>query len=134
MTASAFCTITRGIRVTVDPRYLPAESAPDEDRYLFAYTVEIANLGTETVQLLSRYWRIVDGEGRLQEVRGAGVVGQEPVIAPGEAFTYTSGCPLGTPHGTMEGHYTMTILGGESFEARIPAFPLESPLVRRVVH
>lgn len=134
MTEGAYRRTTRGVRVTVDPRFLPAESAPDEDRYVFAYTIEIANLGARPVQLVARYWRIVDGEGRVQEVRGAGVVGQEPVIAPGEVFTYTSGCPLGTPHGTMEGHYTMSVAGGESFDVRIPAFPLESPFARRVVH
>ncbi|MBV9076691.1 MAG: Co2+/Mg2+ efflux protein ApaG [Methylobacteriaceae bacterium] len=126
--------VTRGIRVTVEPRYLPEESQPDKGKFFFAYTVEITNMSTERVQLRSRHWRIVDGTGSLQEVRGAGVVGQQPVLGPGETFTYTSGCPLTTPDGTMEGTYTMVGASGQEFEAAIPAFSLDSPHAKRVVH
>ncbi len=126
--------LTRAIRVTVEPRFMPEESAPEAGRYFFAYTVEITNLGPERVQLQARYWRIVDGRGETQEVRGEGVVGKRPVLEPGETFTYTSGCPLPTPDGTMEGAYVMTTEDGESFDARIPAFHLCSPFVKRVMH
>ena len=126
--------VTHGIRVTVMPRYMEEESSPDDGRYFFAYTVEITNLTTDKVQLRSRYWRIIDGEGRLQEVRGAGVVGKQPVLGPGETFSYTSGCPLSTPDGTMQGTYTMVTSDGETFGADIPAFSLDSPFVKRIVH
>jgi len=126
--------VTRGIRVTVMPRFLEEESSPDEGRFFFAYTVEITNLSTERVQLRSRYWRIIDGNGRLQEVRGAGVVGEQPVLGPGETFNYTSGCPLTTPNGTMQGTYTMVTAGGEAFQAEIPAFSLDSPQAKRALH
>jgi ApaG protein len=125
---------TRGISVSVQPRFVEEESSPDSGRYFFAYTVEITNNGDEQVQLRSRHWRIVDGRGEMQEVRGAGVVGKQPVLGPGESFSYTSGCPLTTPDGTMEGTYTMATPDGRSFEAAIPAFSLDSPHVRRVMH
>ncbi|TGE00252.1 Co2+/Mg2+ efflux protein ApaG [Methylobacterium nonmethylotrophicum] len=125
---------TRGISVSVKPRFVEEESSPDSGRYFFAYTVEITNNGSEQVQLRSRHWRIVDGRGEMQEVRGAGVVGKQPVLGPGESFSYTSGCPLTTPDGTMEGTYTMATPDGRSFEAAIPAFSLDSPHVRRVMH
>jgi ApaG protein len=126
--------VTRGISVTVSSRFMPEESSPDEGRYFFAYSVEIINKGLEQVQLRSRHWRIVDGLGQLQEVRGSGVVGQQPVLGPGESFSYTSGCPLTTPDGTMQGSYEMVTASGETFEAEIPAFPLDSPHVKRVMH
>ncbi len=126
--------VTRGISVTVTPRFMPEESSPEDGRYFFAYTVEIINTGLERVQLRARYWRIVDGNGNLQEVRGAGVVGKQPVLGPGESFHYTSGCPLPTPDGTMEGTYDMVTATGETFQAAIPAFSLDSPHVKRVVH
>lgn len=126
--------VTRGIRITVTPRFVPEESQPDEGRFFFAYTVEITNAGQDRVQLKARHWRIVDGNGQLQEVRGAGVVGKQPVLNAGESFTYTSGCPLATPDGTMEGSYTMITAGGETFQAAIPAFSLDSPFSKRVVH
>jgi ApaG protein len=126
--------VTRGIQVTVRPEFLEQESTPRQGRFFWAYTVEIANLGMETVQLKTRHWRIVDGDGKLQEVRGAGVVGEEPVLKPGETFTYTSGCPLATPHGSMSGEYHMHTQDGESFPVTIPAFPLDSPHAKRVVH
>jgi ApaG protein len=126
--------VTRGISVTVTPRFMPEESSPENGRYFFAYTVEIINTGLERVQLRSRYWKIIDGNGNVQEVRGAGVVGKQPVLGPGESFHYTSGCPLTTPDGTMEGCYVMVTAGGETFQADIPAFSLDSPHARRVIH
>src|SRR3954466_4289325 len=126
---------TKRIRVAVRPAYLDDQSSPDDDRYVWSYTVTIENRGVEPVQLLSRYWNIVDGTGRMQEIRGAGVVGAQPVIAPGESFQYTSGCPLETASGYMVGRYQMvSVASGESFEADIPAFLLESPYERRQIH
>ena len=118
---------TRSITVTVKPFYLEDQSAPAESHYVWAYHVRIENRGRETVQLLNRHWKITDSQGRLQEVRGAGVVGEQPVLAPGEAFEYTSGTPLATPSGIMVGIYEMETRGGESFLVRIPAFSLDSP-------
>ena len=126
--------VTRGIRVTVMPRFVDEESSPEDGKFFFAYAVEITNLSTERVQLRARHWRIVDGHGHLQEVRGAGVVGKQPVLGPGETFSYTSGCPLTTPDGTMAGTYTMVTGSGETFYAEIPAFSLDSPHARRAVH
>ena len=88
----------------------------------------------ERVQLRTRYWKIIDGLGHIQEVRGSGVVGKQPVLGPGESFSYTSGCPLGTPNGTMQGSYVMQTPDGETFEAEIPAFSLDSPNTKRVLH
>ena len=126
--------VTRGISVTVTPRYMPEESSPDQGRYFFAYTVEIINDSLDRIQLRSRYWRITDEHGHVQEVRGAGVVGEEPVLGPGESFSYTSGCPLPTPSGTMQGTYLMETAGGETFDAEIPAFSLDIPRTKRVLH
>ena len=106
--------VTRDIRVRVTPQYLEEESAPDERRYLWSYTIEISNEGSEVVQLRSRHWRITDGHGRTEEVRGPGVVGQTPTIQPGTSFRYTSGCPLPTPSGIMVGSYQMTTDGGQA--------------------
>jgi ApaG protein len=126
---------TRAIRVAVSPAYLDDQSDPEDDRYVWSYTVTIENKSAVPVQLLSRYWNIVDGFGRIQEVRGPGVVGAQPVIAPGTSFQYTSGCPLETASGSMSGHYQMrSVPSGESFEAEIPAFLLESPYERRQIH
>lgn len=127
--------VTRGIRVVVAPRFVAEESQPDKGRFFFAYTVEITNLTSARVQLHSRHWLIIDGRGRSQEVKGAGVVGQQPVLGPGETFTYTSGCPLDTPDGTMQGAYTMMPETGEAFRAEIPAFSLDAPTrAKRVLH
>jgi ApaG protein len=126
--------VTRGISVAVTPRYMPEESSPDEGRYFFAYTVEIINTTLVPVQLKARYWRIVDGHGQVQEVRGAGVVGEQPVLGPGESYSYTSGCPLPTPNGTMQGSYMMETADGENFDAEIPAFSLDIPQAKRVLH
>jgi ApaG protein len=125
---------TRLIRVTVEPTYLDEQSVPTDDHYIWAYRVTIRNDGTETVQLLNRHWRITDSLGRLQEVRGAGVVGEQPVLKPGEAFEYTSGTPLPTPSGIMVGSYEMTNATGERFEVEIPAFSLDSPHQARRVN
>lgn len=126
--------VTRDIQVTVEPVYLEDESVPEEDHYFWAYTVEIINLGEETVQLRNRYWRITDSLGRIQEVRGAGVVGEEPVIGPDDRYEYTSGCPLATPGGIMAGHYQMETDTGETFNVEIPAFSLDVPDVPRVIN
>ena len=125
---------TRNIRVAVKPAYLDDQSDPDEGQFLWSYTVTIENNGAETVQLMSRYWHITDGEGRVQEVRGPGVVGAQPVLEPGQVFQYTSGCPLPTASGFMTGRYQMRAASGEAFEAEIPAFILESPHERRQLH
>ncbi|HML10326.1 MAG TPA: Co2+/Mg2+ efflux protein ApaG [Stellaceae bacterium] len=118
---------TRSIKVTVRPFYLDQHSAPDESRYVWAYHVVIANEGGETVQLRNRHWRITDALGRLQEVRGPGVVGEQPVLQPGQSFEYTSSCPLTTSSGFMVGNYEMETLAGETFLIQIPAFSLDSP-------
>ncbi|MEM6381565.1 MAG: Co2+/Mg2+ efflux protein ApaG [Pseudomonadota bacterium] len=126
--------VTANIQVTVEPRFLPEESEPSSDRYFFAYSVEIANRGESVVQVRARYWRITDGIGRVQEIRGAGVVGEEPVIHPGESFRYTSGCPLETPTGIMVGHYAVETLDGERFTIDIPAFSLDAPFADRTLN
>jgi ApaG protein len=118
---------TRSINVTVEPFYLEDQSAPNEGRYVWAYHVRIENRGGETVQLRNRHWKITDGRGQLLEVRGPGVVGEQPVLGPGESFEYTSGTPLPTPSGIMVGSYEMETRGGESFLVQIPAFSLDSP-------
>ena len=118
---------TRSIKVSVKPIYLEDQSSPVENHYVWAYQVRIENCGGETVQLRRRHWKITDGSGRMQEVRGPGVVGEQPVLGPGESFEYTSGTPLPTPSGIMVGSYEMETRGGESFSVRIPAFSLDSP-------
>jgi ApaG protein len=119
--------ITRSIKVTVRPFYLEQHSSPDENHYVWAYHVKIENGGSETVQLRRRHWQITDSRGRQQDVRGPGVVGEEPVLAPGESFEYTSSCPLPTPSGFMVGDYEMETRGGENFLVQVPAFSLDSP-------
>lgn len=119
---------TRGIRVSVQVFFLSDQSEPEENRWVWAYRVEIANLSQATVQLLKRTWLITDAQGRTQRVHGEGVVGEQPVLDPGEAFTYTSGTPLGTPSGFMRGLYHMVVPAtGEGFDVVIPAFSLDSP-------
>lgn len=125
---------TRNIRVSVSPQYMEEQSSPDESYFFWAYTVTISNDGEETVQLRSRVWHITDANGRRQEVRGPGVVGQTPVIAPGESFSYTSGCPLETPSGIMFGSYQMSNTRGELFDIAVPAFSLDSPFAIRSVN
>ncbi|MEQ8177701.1 MAG: Co2+/Mg2+ efflux protein ApaG [Amphiplicatus sp.] len=126
--------VTRGIRISVRPNYLESQSDPDDDRYVWSYTVRIDNISDETVRLRTRYWRITDAFGLTEEVRGDGVVGEQPVIRPGEGFEYTSGAPLGTPSGMMVGRYGMESAAGETFEVDIPAFSLDSPHEQRRVH
>ncbi len=118
---------TRAISVTVEPVYLEEHSEPDENHYVWAYHVTIENNGDDTVQLRSRYWRITDANGLTQEVRGPGVVGEQPVLEPGGTFEYTSGAPLGTPSGIMVGAFEMVSDSGEAFNVDIPAFSLDSP-------
>lgn len=119
--------VTRSIRITVQPTFLEDQSVPAESHYVWAYHVRIENEGAETVQLRTRYWRITDGRGRVQEVRGPGVVGEQPVLEPGGSFEYTSGTPLATPSGIMTGSYRMETRQGEAFDVAIPAFSLDSP-------
>ena len=124
---------THDIEVTVQPQFMPERSSPEHGRYFWAYTVEIINRSRERVQLRSRYWRITDAHGRVEEVRGPGVVGEEPVLKPGESFTYTSGCPLTTTSGIMAGTYRMEGASGTPFDVIVPAFSLDSPYdVKRV--
>jgi ApaG protein len=125
---------TRSIQVTVEPTFLESESSPGENRYFWAYAIEIVNQGAEVVQLRSRHWRITDANGRTEEVRGAGVVGKQPVLEPGQMFSYTSGCPLTTPSGIMVGTYQMVNQSGETFSIAIPAFSLDIPDGRRTVN
>jgi ApaG protein len=119
--------VTHGVQVTVEPRFVAEESHPDDGRWFWAYQIEIRNLGGEDVRLRTRHWRITDATGRTQEVRGAGVVGEQPLLKPGQAFTYTSGCPLPTPSGIMVGSYRMEGESGAEFDVAIPAFSLDSP-------
>jgi ApaG protein len=120
-------TITRGIRVRVQARYVPERSDPDNHGWFFAYTVRIDNEGERTAQLVSRHWIITDAEGRVEEVRGPGVVGAQPVLRPGDSFEYTSACPLRTAFGTMAGTYQMITEDGEVFDADIAPFSLSLP-------
>jgi ApaG protein len=118
---------TRGVRVHVRSEYAADRSQPSRNQWFFLYTVTISNEGPEPVQLLTRHWVITDGAGQVDEVRGPGVVGQQPTLAPGESFEYTSGCPLSTPFGIMEGTYQMIAESGERFDARIAPFTLSEP-------
>ncbi len=120
-------TLTRGVRIRVAPEYLPDESDPGANSFLFAYHITISNEGTETVKLISRRWIITDGRGHTEEVNGPGVVGQQPRLKPGENFHYSSGCPLPTPIGTMHGSFAMMTDAGDRFEARIAPFRLAQP-------
>jgi ApaG protein len=119
--------VTRSVRVSVEAEYAPDRSRPAQQQWFFLYTITITNEGTDTVQLLTRHWIITDGNGHTEEVRGPGVVGQQPVLAPGESFTYTSGCPLTTPFGMMEGTYQMVNKAGEFFDVQIAPFTLSEP-------
>lgn len=119
---------TQGLVVRVEPQFLPEESAPSEGRFVWSYTIEIENRGADKVQLLSRFWRITDENGLTQEVRGPGVVGQQPVIEPGERFRYSSAAPLAAPSGVMVGAYSMVrVDDGQAFDIAVPLFALESP-------
>lgn len=119
--------VTAGVRVTVESTYLEEHSSPDENRYAFAYFVTIANEGAPRVQLRRRHWIITDGNGKVEEVEGPGVVGEQPVLSPGDSHRYTSGAVIATPVGTMEGSYEMHDVAGGVFKADIPRFSLRMP-------
>jgi ApaG protein len=130
-----YCRTTRDVQVSVRSFFLADQSQPDENHFVWAYRVKIENQGTEPVQLLRRTWQITDARGRTQHVHGAGVVGEQPLLEPGESFEYTSGTPLDTPSGFMVGAYHMLIpSSGENFDVAIPAFSLDSPHQSGRVH
>jgi ApaG protein len=133
-TISMYRAVTRNIEVVVKPRFVADRSAPENNYFFWAYTISITNSGDETVQLKTRHWRITDANGRLQEVRGAGVVGEEPVLKAGESFEYTSGVPLQTPSGFMAGTYGMVSATGEHFDIDVPAFSLDSIEAKRTLN
>jgi len=122
-----YTSTSNDITVSVTPVFLEDQSDPDEDHYVWAYQVRIVNNSPVTVQLRSRYWHITDANGLVQEVRGTGVVGEQPILRPGQSFEYTSGTPLATPSGVMVGSYQMQTDFGDSFDVSIPAFSLDSP-------
>jgi ApaG protein len=125
---------TNGILITVLPRFSPEQSDPGQGQFFWIYEIEITNLTLETVQLLSRHWIITDGNGKDTHVKGNGVIGEQPVIPPGSSFSYDSGCPLTTPHGTMRGSYRMLRENGIDFLAEIPLFALQSPFHKGTLH
>ena len=125
---------TRNVTVRVEPDFLDDQSSPADDRYIWAYTVEIENQSTEDLQVMERFWKIDDRDGQVQEVRGDGVVGEKPVLKPGETFRYTSGAPLSAPSGVMLGTYQVETKQGERFDVDIPAFSLDSPFDRRSIN
>ncbi len=129
-----YTSVTHQVKVTVEPAFEPDRSDPEESRYFWRYDIEIANLGEKSVTLLERRWLITDEAGRQQEVRGPGVVGEQPTIQPGESFRYASGCPLTTPSGTMVGEYRMADADGHTFDVAVPAFSLDSPHVKRTLN
>ena len=122
--------VTNKIRVRVTPEYMADQSEPEDSYYFWSYKVEITNLGSATVQLKTRHWRITDASGRTEEVRGPGVIGEQPLLEPGQSFTYSSGCPLKTPQGLMVGSYQMVDGDGRMLDISIPAFSLDSPYSR----
>jgi len=122
-----FTKTTHSIKITASPQFLDKHSEPDEDHFVWAYTIQLENYGNETVQLMNRHWKITDAHGLTQEVRGEGVIGEQPVLKPGQAFRYTSGTALATSSGIMLGEYEMSTTNGERFEVEVPAFSLDSP-------
>ncbi|MDM9626268.1 Co2+/Mg2+ efflux protein ApaG [Rhizobium sp. S152] len=126
--------LTREIEVVVEPFYLEEQSDPDDDRYVWGYKIVISNNSDMTVKLVNRYWNITDQNGIVDEVMGAGVVGEQPTLEPGDTYEYSSGCPLDTPSGLMFGHYQMETNEGEIFDVEIPAFSLDSPGLLRVLN
>ena len=134
MPTSSYAQTTDAITVTVEAFYLDEQSEPDDNHFVWAYHVRIENNGGRTVQLKTRHWRITDSQGNVQEVRGDGVVGEQPVLMPGQSFEYTSGTPLSTPSGFMVGTYQMETEAGERFDVGIPAFSLDSPHQLGQVH
>jgi ApaG protein len=130
----AYSAETEGVVVRVRPSYLAGQSEPEDGRWVWAYQIEIVNLTSGPLQLVARRWTITDAFGRVEEVRGPGVVGEQPVIEPGDSYAYASGCPLGTASGSMVGAYFMQDAEGRMFEAAIPAFSLDVPNARRVLN
>ena len=126
--------MTRNIEVQVEPFYMEEQSDPSEEHFVWGYRITIDNQSDESVQLVARYWQITDERGRIEEVRGDGVVGEQPALDPGDSYQYTSGCPLSTPSGIMVGRYTMRNADGELFEVAIPAFSLDIPRSKRTVN
>jgi ApaG protein len=126
--------ITRQIRIVVRPQFLENQSEPNEGKFVWAYTITLENLSNQPVKLLTRHWIITDGLGRQQEVKGDGVIGEQPTLRPGDSFQYTSGCPLSTPSGMMSGSYGMISQNGEKFAVVIPAFSLDSPYDKHSVN
>jgi ApaG protein len=118
---------TYSIQISVRNQYVPEESQPEQQRYLFAYTITITNRGDVPTQVISRHWFIADGLGHVEEVQGLGVVGHQPLLEPGQSFEYTSACPLSTPAGSMRGYYFCVAADGRRFEAQIPEFTLAMP-------
>jgi ApaG protein len=125
---------THNIAVSVTPRFMPERSSLEKGYFFWSYTIEITNQGDETVQLKTRHWKITDAFGRVQEVKGAGVVGEEPVLEPGDSYEYTSGVPLPTPSGFMVGSYGMVTPDGRRFDIEVPAFSLDSPEAKRTIN
>ncbi|OLP58306.1 Co2+/Mg2+ efflux protein ApaG [Xaviernesmea oryzae] len=126
--------VTREIEVTVEPYYLEEQSDPEDSRYVWGYRIQIVNRSAKAVRLMTRYWNITDANGHVDEVDGPGVIGQQPVLQPGESYEYSSGCPLDTPSGVMFGHYSMETNDGEVFKVGIPAFSLDAPGQIRVLN
>lgn len=125
---------THGIEVTARPEFLEDESAPEKSRWFWAYTIIISNHSERTVQLESRFWRITNAAGKVEEVSGPGVIGEQPILTPGDSFQYTSGCPLDTESGTMFGHYIMRLADGNSLVVKIPPFSLDLPSKKRTLN
>ncbi|KQR77856.1 Co2+/Mg2+ efflux protein ApaG [Rhizobium sp. Leaf384] len=126
--------LTRDIEVTVEPYYLEDQSDPEDGRYVWGYRILISNRSTKTVRLMTRYWHITDESGQVDEVNGPGVIGEQPILNPGDTFEYSSGCPLDTPSGVMFGHYSMETPDGETFTVDIPAFSLDLPGLSRTLN
>ncbi|SER90963.1 Co2+/Mg2+ efflux protein ApaG [Rhizobium sp. NFR03] len=126
--------LTRDIEVTVEPYYLEDQSDPEDGRYVWGYRILISNRSVKTVRLMTRYWHITDENGQVDEVNGPGVIGEQPVLNPGDTFEYSSGCPLDTPSGVMFGHYSMETTEGETFTVDIPAFSLDLPGLSRTLN
>ncbi len=134
LSASAYSAETDGVVVRVQPSYLAAQSDPEANHWVWAYQIEIVNLTGTPLQLVARRWTITDALGRVEEVRGSGVVGEQPVIEPGDSFAYASGCPLTTPSGSMVGAYFMQDPEGHMFEVAVPHFSLDVPDARRTLN
>ena len=131
---SMYHATTREIEVSVEPYYLAEQSDPADSRYVWGYRIVIANNSDQQVKLVNRYWNITDENGQVDEVSGPGVVGEQPVLNPGDTYEYNSGCPLDTPSGVMFGHYQMQAASGETFDVAIPAFSLDAPGIQRTLN